>query len=380
MKAFDNCSKNKIRILHISQSAGGVETYIINIINFTNNERFDHTVICCLNGTLYKTSKDAGANVVIIPMIREISPTKDIISLLRLFLYLRSNKPALIHAHSGKGGLFGRICGHYLNIPVIFTPHAFSYMSQNGYKKRITLFIEKLLRLTRSYLLPSAESEKFKAINEVGWRKSKVLDVFYNSLSISEFKKKYNRNKIVKIVTLARLSYQKNPEMFVRVAIKIIDLVPDVKFYIIGAGYSDDCGDLICEMITKHQLQNSIIIKPWISKDEISDILENSDIYISTSQYEGLPTTLLLAMEKELPIVATSVDGNKDVVVHGKTGFLGANEDEIVDYILKLIFDINLRKILGKSGRRLLIEKFNLTQNIKILETVYESYSRCKDL
>jgi len=380
MTTICNYSKKRIRILHISQSAGGVETYILNIINFTNKEKFHHTVICCYEGTLYKTSKDAGANVVIIPMIREISPTKDIISLLRLFLYLRSNKPNLIHAHSGKGGLFGRICGHYLNIPVIFTPHAFSYISQTGYKKIITLFIEKILRLTRSYLLPSAESEKFKAINEMGWEKSKVLKIFYNSVSISKFKKEYNKNKITKIVSLARLTYQKNPEMFVRIAIRIIELVPDVKFYIIGAGYNDDCSDLISEMIKKHQLQDSIIIKPWTPKHEISDILENSDIYISTSRYEGLPTVLLLAMEKELPIVATNVDGNKDVVVHDKTGFLGSNEDEIVDYILKLIFDINLRKILGKSGRRLLIEKFNLIQNIKVLETLYESYSRSKDL
>ena len=92
-----------IHVCHISQSSGGVETYILSIINNTCNTKFIHTVICWKNGTLANNAKNASAGVILLPMVGYMALFKDFISLLRILYAIKNLKPDVIHAHSGKG-------------------------------------------------------------------------------------------------------------------------------------------------------------------------------------------------------------------------------------------------------------------------------------
>ena len=64
--------RNSIHICHITQSPGGVETFILNVIKNIDSSLFKHTVVCYKNGNLYKRAEDLGANVILIPMMRQI--------------------------------------------------------------------------------------------------------------------------------------------------------------------------------------------------------------------------------------------------------------------------------------------------------------------
>ena len=80
---------NQIHICHIVESAGGgVETYILNLLRHCSRRTFQHTVVCWKNGTLGITAKQAGAEVIMLPMVREISPLRDSLSLLRVISVL----------------------------------------------------------------------------------------------------------------------------------------------------------------------------------------------------------------------------------------------------------------------------------------------------
>lgn len=363
----------KINICHITQSAGGVENYILNVIQHSNKQKFKHIVICFDNGNLATRAQKIGAKVVLIKMVREISIFKDVQTILNIILYLKKNRPDIIYAHSAKGGVYGRVCGFILRIPVVFTPHAFSYLSQTGLKKKITLIIEKILSNHTFFLVPSSESERDRAIFDVGWKRSNVLETYYNSITISKLKriKKNNDEKI--IISIARLTYQKNPLLFVDIAIRTIEKRRNTIFYLIGAGYTDEYSTIISNLILKNKLENQIIVLPWMDHDEISNYLEKADIYLSTSRYEGLPTALLLAMDREVPIVATNIDGNKDVVIHGETGFLSNSEDELVKYIITLADTPSLCFDMGRKSKILLENKFDIRKNIEILEKIIYS-------
>ncbi|HRE40703.1 MAG TPA: glycosyltransferase [Ignavibacteria bacterium] len=366
---------SKIKVCHISQSAGGVETYILSIIKNSDKNKFHHIVICYDNGTLAEKAPIAGAEVIMIPMVREINPVKDLKSFLSVHNELKKIKPNIIHAHSAKGGMFGRISGKLLSIPVLFSPNAFSYMGLSGVKKKIAFSIEKLLKPKNSYLLTCCESESEIAINEVKWSEKKIIKDFPNSLVPSEFSRTFKQKDKLEILTLSRFNFQKNPILFVEIANLITKKYPNVLFKIIGAGYADEQSQEVTEKISQYNLKDKIKIVNWCSLDEVREHLRNADIYLSTSRFEGLPFVLLEAMDYELPLVVSNVPGNKDLVTENFNGYKANSINEFIIGLSALIEDSEKRLNYGKNSKILLNTKYNLSQNIVKLESLYSSFS-----
>jgi len=360
-------------ICHISQSAGGVETYILNVLRNTDRKKFRHTVICSDNGTLAVTAKAAGAEVIFAPMIRELSPLRDLSCLIRLLSLIRRLQPSLIHAHSGKGGIMGRICGALSGVPVVFTPNAFSYLGQKHVKRHIIKGVEQVLKYLPGLLVSSSPSEGLMAITEVGWQSKSVNTKFPNSIKISRDIVRHQSKQVTRIVMIGRLSYQKNPEMALRVANMVAHQDDAIRFTIIGQGYGDECGLTVKELMHNLQLTEIVKLRDWCPPAEVRAELLNSDIFLSTSRYEGLPYSVLEAMEKGLPIVATRIDGIVDLVKHGQTGFLTEIDDDVsmATYIMRLAADSNLRRKLGQAGREKIKTFYNIDKNIKKLEEIY---------
>lgn len=362
-----------IHICHISQSAGGVETYIGNIIRSTRKEQFRHTVICYTNGTLSETARELGAEVVLVPMFREISFLQDLVSLGKVLSAVRDLKPDVIHAHSGKGGIFGRLTGLFLGVPVIFTPNAFSYLKYQGVKRYPILTIEKVLSYAPCLLVAATESEARRAITEVGWRPEKVTRIFPNSIEMGSRRVNHRNKKGINVLMLGRLCYQKNPEMFLRIADLVRSYRPNITFTILGAGYGDELIDFLMTFIKDRGLEQTVVIKPWSDLVSYKNYLLSCDIYVSTSRYEGLAITLLDAMEAGMPVVSTMVDGAMDIIRDGENGYLVEvdNDEQMANYIIKLADDYILRARIGQSARETIVGFYNIRKNICNLEQLY---------
>jgi glycosyltransferase involved in cell wall biosynthesis len=237
--------------------------------------------------------------------------------------------------------------------------------------------VEKFLSFTNAYFLPSSLSEKERGVNEVKYKTKKVLEIFPNSVSIREYERTYIERDKLKVITLARLTYQKNPEMFLEVVKKVKEMAREIniEFIIIGGGYAGELEEMIMQKIEVFNLKKDIIIMPWLTADKVDEMLNDADIYLSTSRYEGLPTVLLLAMEKQIPIIATNVDGNKDVIFDTINGFLCENVTEIAEKIILLAKNKEIRKQMGCKAREILKQKFDIKENIRLLERLYGRYA-----
>ncbi len=365
----------KITICHISQSAGGVETYINEIISNTS-KKFNHIVICGNNGTLYKTAHYIGAKVIFIKMVREISLFKDLLTLIRIIAVIIKIKPNILHVHSGKGGFWGRIAGLILGIPTIFTPNAFSHLGLTSGKKKFILTVEKVLSNKGIYFVGASNSECIRAINEIGWKENKVFNIFPNSITVSSNILLKKDNKKIDVILVGRMTYQKNPELFLEIVNKIVAQNNKIRFCWIGSGYGDELGKIIRQKIVDLKLGDKIMIKPWTTKQEVIKVLSESHIYLSTSRYEGLPFVLLEAMDNFMPLVVSNVDGNRDVVSQGVNGYLCNSVDDYIEAILLLSSNESLRTSLGNNSKKLLLEKFNIKKNIKNLESIYECITK----
>ena len=176
-----------------------------------------------------------------------------------------------------------------------------------------------------------------------------------NNLKIRKDKRK------VCVGILGRISYARNPIFFNEIASKL----PEIQFKWIGDG------------ILRHQLKSkNIHITGWLMRrEEGLKSLNDVDIYLQTSLWYLLSIAVIEAMALEKPVIATNVIGNKDIVEHGKTGFLISNVTQAINAIEKLKCE-ELRTKMGKCGSLRVEKHFNSFKNFKSLIDIYmEGYS-----
>ena len=372
----------KIKVLHVLNFVGGVEICVRQIINNTNSKLIENIV---LSQNIDKKRKITDSEKKEIKhyeltIQREINVSKDLLAIINMAKIIKKEKPNLIHAHSAKAGVIARIAAMFSNVNILYTPHAFSFLSTNNYLKRKTfIFIERLLRTRRTTLLATSNSEKDQAINIVGFSPSNVI-VLKNA--ISPIKQPSNKSKRIKhkkyICTIGRPSYQKNTEMLIEVFRLVQKKYKNIHLYIVGAGEYSPSLNNIKKLIIKKNLSDHITILPWVKRDEAMAIIKYSQVYVSTSRYEGMPYAVIESLCLKTPCVLTNCDGNKDLIIDNKTGYLINDQDQKVmsKKICTLLEDKAKRMKFEENGHKHYQKNHLLSNYIKNLTSHYQHFSR----
>ena len=152
---------------------------------------------------------------------------------------------------------------------VLYTPHAFSYLSaKNKFKRFLFLTVERILRTKNTIILATSKSEKNQSIHIVGFDQKKVF-VLENAIDTNTIGEDKDLEKTLKdktyICTVGRPSVQKNLEMLMKAFEAVAQNNSKVHLFIIGAGEYSPRKDKIIQMINKRNLNNRVTILPWIS-------------------------------------------------------------------------------------------------------------------
>jgi glycosyltransferase involved in cell wall biosynthesis len=151
---------------------------------------------------------------------------------------------------------------------------------------------------------------------------------------------------------MGRLSYQKHPELFVRMAARVAAARPDVRFVMVGAGFAGPLEARVRNLVTALGLTERLELVPWASKAEALRMMSESTVFVLTSRFEGMPNTVLEAMMLSKPVVVTDGDGNRDVVRDGVTGVVvPGDEARVGDAVLRLLADSAFAARLGRAAR-----------------------------
>lgn len=374
----------KIKIAHIVHSVGGVDVYLRLILENIDPQYFENIIIHGKEDT-HKEFIDKNANKLKsfkINIYRNISFVKDIKSIFQTIKILKKEKPDVIHAHSAKGGVIGRVVGKILGINVLYTPNAFSYLSaETPFKRKIFLWIEKKLVFKNNYLLATSNSEKNRAINDVGYPNEKVI-LFNNSIQPID---KINELTIPKtwpnqyICTVGRPSYQKNIELMIQV---LNEVVKNKKIHLVlmGVGHHSDKLEEVKCLINEFKLNDYVTIIDWTARENIFNVISNSTLYLSTARYEGLPYSVIEALALGKPCIVSDCDGNRDLITNGYNGYVVKNEavETYKENILKLLDDAQLADEFSKNAQKTFDNHFNMLKNIKEIETIYTQYKTKK--
>ena len=363
-----------MKILQIGQLIGGLDIYMRNTIMYS---KLDVEYI------IVRGSEDNST-----PIIRNTLPVKeyvvnmqrrisllDVVCFYQIFKAVYKERPDVIHCHSAKGGIMGRIIGSIFGIKTFYTPHAFSFLSsQNSSSKRFFIFVEKLTRCN-AIVLACSNSEALLAKQIVNYPENRVL-VWHNSVpDIKNIVKSADSSDEVILCTVGRPSFQKNTLFLLEVLKEVLKKKPFVQLHILGVGHFSPMLSEVQKYIAENQLGESVTLIPWLQPIEAFSHINKSLIYISTSRYEGLPLSVIEAMALGKPIIASNVVGNKDCVRDGYNGFLvDFNVDLFVEKICTILDDNDLLRHLSFNSRKMYEDDFNISKRIDELTNIYLDY------
>lgn len=352
------------KILHIVEAfGGGVFTYLVDLINETIDEYEIIVMYSKREQTPEKFEQYFDKRVKFIEskyLKRSINPINELCAINEIKQIVKKIKPDIVHLHSSKAGAIGRIAIKDKKINLIYNPHGFSFLMQDTskIKKKIYWIIEKITALfnSRAIIVGCSKGEYKEALKLT---KNSIcinngINVDNMKKNISKFEEQQFNKKKIKICTIGRIDYQKNPDKFNEIAKRM----PDIQFTWIGDGKLRDILD-----------SKNINVTGWKSREKVLKILNKHDIFILTSLWEGLPISLLEAMYMKKICIVSNVIGNKDVVNDKINGFIAYN-NEYVD-IINSLDNYNLEEITN-NAKKDVINNYNFKENAKIYKKIYE--------
>ncbi len=242
-------------------------------------------------------------------------------ALIKLIKFIHIHQIQLIHTHGKGAGIYGRLSSLVTKIPCIHTPHGIHVGSYGLFKKALYRLYENIsaYKLKHIFFVSKSEQEQAKIIKLWASIPNTVINNGVNSIKHEQsirwrkqLRKKLNvSDKTFLIATLSRFDYPKN----MYEAYEITKQCPNLVFIWIGDGEDKK----ILEEKSKNKGVHNIIFTGFT--DTPSKFLAASDVYLSTSRWEGMPLGVLEAMASGLPVIASDVAGNCDVVQEGVTGF-----------------------------------------------------------
>lgn len=385
-----------MKILHIGNLKSGIDTYVRNTVALAS-DKFEFVIV---NGAddNSKPYMRHGKQVKTysIDMYRALNPIKDMKAVMQAIKIIKKEKPDLVHCHSAKGGVIGRFAAFFTGTKVVYTAHAFSFLSAESAKKtQVFLLLEKIAKLN-SYLLACSGSERELGIKVVGFKIKKAFawnnavpdaDKGLTRISqVSQISSQKNETSDLPvpkageryITSIGRPSYQKNPLFMVEVAHGIHLKHPDIKFYLLGVGFYSPMLEDMKKLIHQYDMDDTFYLLPWLSHEETLKYVKGSLLYFMTSLYEGLPISVIEAMSLGKAVVASDVLGNKDCVKDGYNGYLLPLKEEVfVEKMNDLIENDEKRKEMEKNSRSYFETDFFIDNRIKALEDIYtEVYNR----
>ncbi len=361
-----------IKILYVITTghSGGAQSHLYELCTRLP-KRFSPSVIMGHPGTLKDRLVRAGVSVHIIPSLqREISLQKDVEAYRRLCAMVRSLQPDLLCLHSSKAGILGRLAARRLGIPAVFTAHGWAFAE--GVPPLQRFFYRQMERWAGRYCqrIICVSDYDYRLARRYNVAQPDCLAVVHNGMAAEPIPSPtpHERPRPVRIIMVARFARQKNQLLLLEAANRLPAHQP---FEIILVGD----GPLLLS-VREQAARLPIAGKVHFlgNREDVGQLLSDSDIFVLSSWWEGFPITILEAMRAGLPVVASDVGGCPEAVVDGQTGFLFEPGDvqTLTRHLSQLIEDTELRCQIGLAGQERFMTRFTADKMVEDTVKIYD--------
>lgn len=346
---------------------GGAQAHVRDLVAGFK-DRFNMHVAVGDEGFLTREVSRLGATVHLVKnLMQPINPVKDLLAVRDLIMLMRRLRPWLVHAHSTKAGLAGRLAARYVGIPVVFTAHGWAFSDGVPvHRKILGVFAERIATRWSTQVITVSQHDRLLA-QHYKIKYDDSLHVIHNGIPSITSQTDDRETSKIQLVMVARFTKQKDHAIVLR-ALQRIEC--NFQICLVGDGPTRQ---MIERLAAQLGINDRVKFFGW--RDNVHEILATANIYVLASNWEGLPISLLEAMRAGLPIVATDVGGVREVIMDGETGFLVDRGDVIMlrDKLQQLLSNQELRNKMGKAGRKRYLEHFTVEP---MLEQTLKVYSK----
>jgi glycosyltransferase involved in cell wall biosynthesis len=353
-------SRGMIRVVHVVNQLdmGGMEKLLVEFARHADRDRFKlHFVSLTSRGALTEEIEDLGWEVTSLGVRPGLHPGL----VVRLASLFRRFGAGVVHAHNNRPLMYAGPAARLARVRrVIHTRHG----QQNGANGRMKTAL-RLASLTADCMVcVSSDSARSTAAEGIAPHRIRTL---LNGIDVDRFRPGTGEGD-GPVVAIGRLNPVKDFATLVRAAGIVARQSPSFRLEIAGDGV---CADDLRRLITDLSLDGVVQLLGQVR--DVPSVLARGSIFALSSLTEGISLAILEAMAAGLPIVATRVGGNTEVVTDGSTGLLvpASDPNALASALLELWRNPDRRKALGQAGRDRAETVFNVRNMVKAYEDIY---------
>lgn len=378
-----------MRVIHVITRlvvGGAQENTITSVLGLQNKPGFSVELWsgpdAGAEGSMAPAFQKAGGHLEIIPqLIRSLHPWKDWRALQCLIRRFKTVRPDIVHTHSGKAGVLGRIAAARARVPVVIhTIHGPSFGPFQGPAANLLFtaaerhaahftdhFVSVADAMSAQYLAAGiGHPDQYSTI-----RSGFDLDPFLTSRNDPGLRKRLGiAPDDVVIGTIARLFKLKGHDDLINAAPDILRACPKARFLLVGDG---TWRKRLESATAARGVGDRFLFIGLVPPHAVPQYVGIMDLLVHLSRREGLPRALPQAMAAGKPVVAFDCDGASEVCIEGRTGFLIPCGDRatLIKRVGELAADSSLRRQLGETGRILARDSFSADHMVDALHTLY---------
>lgn len=379
-----------VRVLHIITRmivGGAQENTLLSVVGLDAMPEYDVTLVSGIDkgkeGELLTQARET-TNLIVLPeMGRSINPFSDLVAFWKLYRLIKKGRYTIVHTHSSKAGVLGRLAAWLAGTPIIVhTLHSLVFHDyQPWIVNRAWWLAKKICAPVTDFFISVSDVISAKAI-AAGISTPDKYRTIYSGMELDWFlNAKFDATKVKEefgipldapvVGKIARLFPLKGHNQLMDAAPEIVRRVPNVRFFLIGDGV---LLEHLQKRASEYGILENFVFAGLIDRERIPEMISAMDVVVHTSLREGLARVLPQSLAMGKPCVAFDIDGAREVVIDGKTGYLVKAFDSttLAERVSQLLADSDLRKEFGENGRRHVDPNFRTEKMVADISDVYQ--------
>ncbi|MBI4707531.1 MAG: glycosyltransferase [Candidatus Omnitrophica bacterium] len=379
-------SNRPIRVLHIITrliKGGAQENTLLTVLGL--REKGYQVMLASgptsgPEGEIESVVRRQNIDLAVIPeLVRQVNPVKDLISLVKLYFLIKRYRFDIVHTHTSKAGIVGRLAAKLAGVQVVVhTPHGHVFHSYFGrFESMLYRFLEmifscfcdKIITLTDNcknehLKLKIATADKFITIPS-GVKVEDFNGSFDNKKTKGELGIPLDRKVIG---TVARIEPIKGISFFVEAMPQVLEKFPNSHFLLVGDGSQRK---FLQNRVEELGISQKVIFSGI--RQDVARMISIMDIFVLCSLNEGMGRVLVEAGVMGKPSVATKVSGIPELVKDGESGVLvePASSSELAKGIIQLLSYPDKAKLFGENARKIMNENFSAKEMVNRIDNLY---------
>ena len=371
-----------IKVLHVIDhlGLGGAQTVVFDLVKALDKRGTYQSLVCCLREPTLLSDEIQAAGIPLVHLnTNRHNPLQIALVPLKLVALIRKEDIVLMHTHLFASNGSGRIAGRLVGLPVIIHEHA-NESSVVPLYERLT---DQVLASSAAAVIAVSQTTREYNIRVKGISPGRV-HVIPNGLNLDRFRPEaIDRGKVrgslnvppdaPLVIGVGRLERQKRFDVWLEAAAQVHRQIPNARFLIVGDG------SLRQRLETQaRELGLDTVVCFTGPRQDVPDLLVASDLFVLSSDWEGLPITLLEALAMRVPAVATAVDGSVEVLQGSEAGRLvpPGDVESLAKAIVELLQDKNRAQTLGLAGRKVVEVNYSIGTVAQQVEAIYDEVLR----